>query len=293
MIGRRDHHDRTPLPPCRHADDWGDCQPGCRASRSRGATMMVAWRDRDAGTVVAGDGDAPSALWTDRHFKKHVERGFLAGADGARNGAVPPISGIYWQRGAPGGGGGGRRGRGAGVSGTCKLVVHDSPSIKTSAAPVHLWVGGLYGRDLRSGKLAVLASAVLIASCCHTRARPRQREFGSPFEGGPQGARRCKAFPAARRTAPCPLPGPAPLLLGGGCVVHAGAHDHRAHDHSAHDHSAHVRRRSRAAEYSESGKTISIFFSKGPEPNGPRNCRKRKMVSGANLCKTISPKPGF
>ena len=70
--------------------------------------------------------------------------------------------------------------------------------------------------------------------------------------------------------------------------MHAGAHDHRAHghrahDHSAHDHSAHVRRRSRAAEYSESGKTISIFFSKGPEPNGPRNCRKRKMVSEANL----------
>jgi hypothetical protein len=43
-----------------------------------------------------------------------------------------------------------------------------------------LWVGGLSGRDLRSGNLAVSASAVLIASRCHTRARPRKKKIRVP-----------------------------------------------------------------------------------------------------------------
>ena len=37
---------------------------------------------------------------------------------------------------------------------------------KTLGGPVKLWVGGLYGRDLQGGNLAVFASAVLIVSCC-------------------------------------------------------------------------------------------------------------------------------
>ena len=39
------------------------------------------------------------------------------------------------------------------------------PRIETYGGPVKLWVGGLYGTDLRSENLAVFASAVLIISC--------------------------------------------------------------------------------------------------------------------------------
>ncbi len=145
--------------------------------------MMVAWRDRDAGTVVAGDGDAPPPVWTDRHLKQKSTwaEASLAGADRARNGAVSPISGILRERGAAGGGGGGRRGRGAGVSGTCILCEHDSPTSETLAGPVGLWAGGLYGSDLRSGNLAVLACAVAIVACCHTRGRAGKREIRRGF----------------------------------------------------------------------------------------------------------------
>ena len=168
MIGPRYHHAGMPMTGVIANHDAGHRDRG-------GATMMVAWRDRDAGTVVAGDGDAPPPVWTDRHLKQKSTwaEASLAGADRARNGAVSPISGILRERGAAGGGGGGRRGRGAGVSGTCILCEHDSPTSETLAGPVGLWAGGLYGSDLRSGNLAVLACAVTIVACCHTPNRRR------------------------------------------------------------------------------------------------------------------------
>ena len=118
--------------------------------------MMVPRRDGDAGTAPRGP---------IHHHKQLGKRSFLAGADRVRTGSGFAISGIYWQWGTAGGGGEGRRGRGAAVSGACKLVEHDSPSIETYGGPVKLWAGGLHGTDLRSGNLAVFASAVLIISC--------------------------------------------------------------------------------------------------------------------------------
>jgi len=61
-----------------------------------------------------------------------------------------------------------------------------------------LWVGGLYGRDLRSGNLAVSASAVLIVSRCHTRARPRKKNIRVPSRTVAEEPSRTVAMPALR-----------------------------------------------------------------------------------------------
>ena len=72
-----------------------------------------------------------------------------------------------------------------------------------------MWVGGLYGRDLRSGNLAVSASAVLIASRCHTRARPRKKEIRVPSRTVAEEPSRTVAMPALRTpNTPAPVCAP-------------------------------------------------------------------------------------
>ena len=101
------------------------------------------------------------------------------------------------------------------------MVVHDSPSIKTSGAPVKLWVGGLYGTDLGSANLAGFASAVLIVSCCRTRARPRKMEFREVSHLKPDRApaKRCTVAGAAEEL--CLPPSYTRNVQGGGGLIRA------------------------------------------------------------------------
>ncbi len=70
---------------------------------------------------------------------------------------------------------------------------------KTLGGPVKLWVGGLYGRDLRSGNPAVFASAVLIAARRRDRREANRRE-GNRREGDRRDGRRGKwCLPGKRR----------------------------------------------------------------------------------------------
>ena len=70
---------------------------------------------------------------------------------------------------------------------------------KTLGGPVKLWVGGLYGRDLRSGNPAVFASAVLIAARRRDRREANRRE-GNRREGNRRDGGRGKWYlPGKRR----------------------------------------------------------------------------------------------
>ena len=62
-----------------------------------------------------------------------------------------------------------------------------------------MWVGGLYGRDLRSGNPAVFASAVLIAARRRDRREANRRE-GNRRERNRRGGGRGKWYlPGKRR----------------------------------------------------------------------------------------------
>ena len=171
-----------------------------RARRSAGPPRPAPPRPGRKAAVCGRVGARARAGWRSHHRGKHGKQGFLAGADRARNGPVSPISGIYWKRGAPGGAGGGRRGRGAGVSGTCKLWAHDSPTCTTSGGPGKIVGGGplRYGPSEQNPGRFAGGSVVFVAL-----ARPRAVE-GTQICGG-------LFFGAHRGRPPARAPGgPAP-----------------------------------------------------------------------------------
>ncbi len=131
--------------------------------------------------VRSRGGSRGKSLSCRRRPQQTARQGRKAGGPQARSRAVFGFSGNYGTRRAPGAGGAGRRGRGAGVSGACKLCGHDSPLFTELGAAGEIAGGGAlrYGPSARSPR-CFRGRSVGRFALAHPRAPGETEIWGAP-----------------------------------------------------------------------------------------------------------------